>query len=182
MRKIIFQNMISVDGFFEGPNRDISWHNVDAEFNDLAIEFLNSIDLLVFGRVTYDLMAGYWPTKDAIGDDPIIAAKMNSLAKIVVSRTMQKADWNNTRLINDIAEIKKAKEQPGKDIAIFGSSDLALSLIKDGLIDEFRVIVAPVILGSGKTLLQGISDKLDLKLLNTKTFKSGNVLLSYEKR
>ena len=182
MRKIIFQNMISVDGFFEGPNRDISWHNVDAEFNDLAIEFLNSIDLLVFGRVTYDLMAGYWPTKDAIRDDQIIAAKMNSLAKIVVSRTMQKADWNNTRLINDIVEIKKAKEQPGKDIAIFGSSDLALSLLKEGLIDEFRVIVNPVILGSGKTLLQGISDKLDLKLLNTRTFKSGNVLLSYEKQ
>ena len=182
MRKIIFQNMISVDGFFEGPNRDISWHNVDAEFNDVAIEFLNTVDLLVFGRVTYELMASYWPTKDGIRDDPIIAAKMNSLAKIVVSRTMQKADWNNTRLINDIAEIKKTKQQPGKDIAIFGSSDLALSLIKDGLIDEFRVIVAPVILGSGKTLLQGISDKLDLKLMNTKTFKSGNVLLSYEKQ
>ena len=174
--------LVSLDGFFEGPNREIDWHNVDEEFNEFAIDQLNSMDVLLFGRVTYELMASYWPTPAALRDDPIVAGKMNALPKIVVSKTLDKAEWNNTRLIKDhvAEEITKLKQQPGKDMAIFGSSDLAISLTGFGLIDEYRVMVNPVVLGSGKSLFQGIQDRLQLKLVKTKIFRSGNVLLYYE--
>lgn len=174
--------MITVDGFFEGPNREIDWHNVDNEFNDIAIAFLNSIDLLIFGRITYELMAGYWPTPSAITDDPVVAEKMNSLPKIVISKTLKTADWNNTELLNEYnkEEIFKLKNQTGKNIAIFGSSDLALNFLQDNLIDELRVFINPVLISKGKTLLNGLSTRLNLKLLKTQTFKSGNVLLIYE--
>ena len=105
MRKLFAFNMVSLDGFFEGPNRDINWHNVDDEFNQFAIEQTSTVDTILFGRVTYELMAGYWPTPAATTDDPVIADLMNRLPKIVFSRTLQKAEWNNTRLIKDhIAE------------------------------------------------------------------------------
>jgi dihydrofolate reductase len=99
MRKVILANLISVDGYFEGPNRELDWHNVDAEFNEQAGEMLNSVDIILFGRVTYQLMASYWPTPDAIKNDPIIAKKMNSLSKIVFSKTLEKAEWENTKLV-----------------------------------------------------------------------------------
>jgi dihydrofolate reductase len=174
--------MITLDGFFEGPNHELDWHNVDAEFNEFAINQLNEIGVLMFGRVTYQIMASYWPTPDAIKDDPIVTGKMNSMAKIVFSKTLEKAEWNNTRLVRKGApeEILKLKQHPGKDIAIFGSSDLAVTLIPHGLIDEYRIMVNPVVLGSGKPLFKGINGKLSLKLLETKTFKSGNVLLYYQ--
>ncbi|MDR3667931.1 MAG: dihydrofolate reductase family protein [Ignavibacteriaceae bacterium] len=182
MRKVIFQNLISLDGYYEGPNKELDWHNVDSEFNDFAIAFLNSIDTIMFGRVTYQMMAEYWPSSTAIKNDPVIAEKMNTLLKIVFSKSLKKAEWNNTRLINKNVpdEIKKLKQQSGKDIAIFGSSDLALSLIPHDLIDEFRIMVNPFILGNGKSLLKGLKTRLKLKLLNTKIFRSGNVLLYYE--
>ncbi len=101
MRKIYVFNLITLDGFFEGPNRELDWHNVDGEFNEFAIEQLNNSGLLLFGRVTYELMASYWPTELALKDDPIVADMMNSIPKIVFSRTLKKADWNNTRLIKD---------------------------------------------------------------------------------
>jgi dihydrofolate reductase len=174
--------MISVDGYFEGRNREIDWHNVDNEFNEYAISFLNSLDTLLFGRVTYELMAGYWPTEAALSDDPVVADKMNSLEKIVFSKTLKKAGWNNTTLIKkDIAEtVEELKHRQGKDIAIFGSSDLALALLPSGLIDELNIFVNPVILGQGKTLFRGFNTRLSLTLLRTRIFRSGNVLLCYE--
>jgi dihydrofolate reductase len=173
--------MITLDGFFEGPNQDISWHNVDDEFNEFAIDQLNEVDTLLFGRVTYQGMASYWPTEFAISSDPIVARLMNGLPKIVFSKTLDKAEWNNSRLVNEniVEEVLKLKGQPGKNIAIFGSSDLAVTLAEHGLIDEYRIIVNPVFLGSGTSLLKGIKDKLNLKLLKARTFKSGNVLLYY---
>jgi len=181
MRKVFLFNMTTLDGFFEGPNQDISWHNVDEEFNEFAIEQLNEIGTLLFGRVTYQGMASYWPTEHAINDDPAVAGLMNSLPKIVFSKTLDKAEWNNSRLIkeNAIDEVLKLKQQPGKDIAIFGSSDLAVTLAQNGVIDEYRIIVNPVFLGNGTSLLKGIREKLNLKLLNARIFKSGNVLLYY---
>lgn len=181
MREVIFQMMVSLDGYFEGPNREIDWHVVEDEFNAYAIDLLDAVDLLVFGRVTYQLMAGYWPTPDAIENDPVIAAKMNALPKLVFSRTLDHAGWNNTRLVreNPAAELSELKRQPGKDIAIFGSSDLALALIEDKLIDEFRIFVAPVVLGSGKPLLHGIRKRLRLQLARTVVFGSGVVGLFY---
>ena len=173
--------MTSIDGFFEGPNSEIDWHNVDDEFNKYAIDFLNTLDTLVFGRKTYELMASYWPTENAAKDDSIIAEKMNSLSKIVYSTTLEKIEWNKTKLIkaNIADEIARQKLRQCRDLAIFGSSDLALALIPQGLIDEYRIIVNPVFLGKGKTLLSGLDTRLKLKLIFTKTFRSGNVLLCY---
>lgn len=182
MRKLILFNMVSLDGFFEGPNHDINWHNVDEEFNEFAIEQLNTIDSLVFGRVTYELMASYWPTNEALTEDPVIASKMNNLPKIVFSKTLSGVDWQNSRLVKGDAarEISKLKKKSGKDLIIFGSADLAASLIKSNLIDEFRVMVSPILLGKGIPLFKGIHEKLNLKLLKTRTFSSGNVLLYYQ--
>jgi dihydrofolate reductase len=182
MRKLIFFMLTTLDGFYEGPNKEIDWHNVDEEFNEFAIEQLNSVDVLLFGRVTYELMASYWPTPAATTNDPIVADKMNSLPKIVFSKTLSSVEWQNTRLVkeNIAEEISKLKQQPGKDLIIFGSSDLAATLIQHGLIDEYRIMVNPVVLGNGKSLFKGINHKLNLKLLKTKTFRSGNVLLYYQ--
>ena len=111
MRKIIVQEMTTVDGFFAGPNGEIDWHRVDAEFNEYATQFLDTIVTLMFGRVTYDMMASYWPTSAALEDDPHVAEKMNNLSKIVFSKTVDKATWNNSKMFSEINvdEIKKMK-------------------------------------------------------------------------
>jgi dihydrofolate reductase len=182
MGKIIVFNLTTLDGYFEGPNHEIDWHHVDDEFNEFAIDQLNTADTLLFGRITYELMAMYWPTPTAIKDDPIVANKMNSLPKIVFSKTLSHVDWQNTKLVNEnfAEEVSKLRKRPGKDVFIFGSSNLAVSLIPHGLIDEYRIMVNPVFLGTGKPLLKGIHNRLELKLIKTKTFKSGNVLIYYE--
>ena len=182
MRNLFAFNMVTLDGFFEGPNQDISWHNVDAEFNQFAIEQTSTVDTILFGRRTYEVMASYWPTEAAINDDPAVARLMNSLRKIVFSKTLQKAEWNNTKLIKDNIEeeILKLKGQLGKDIAVFGSADLLSTLIQMDLIDEHRIMVNPVILGSGNPLFKNINDKHKLQFVNVKTFRSGNVLLYYQ--
>src|SRR5258706_5790319 len=125
MRKVIFFMLTSVDGFFEGPGHNIDWHNVDEEFNDFAIDQLNHTGVLLFGRVTYEMMAGYWPTPEAKAADPEVAGAMNALQKIVVSTTLDSADWENTRLIKDnvAEEVGKLKQQAGKDMIVMGSSD-----------------------------------------------------------
>lgn len=181
MRKLIFFMLTSLDGYFEAPGSDISWHNIDEEFNDFAIEQLDSAGGLLFGRVTYEMMAGYWPTPEALADDPVVAGRMNSLPKVVFSKTLPAAGWQNTRLVQDnfLAEVTQLKQQPGKDLFIFGSSDLAVSLMQYNLIDEFRIMVNPIVLGGGKSLFQGIQNKFGLNLLRTRQFKSGNVLLYY---
>src|SRR5215470_7634789 len=105
MRKLKFFMMVSLDGYYQRPNGDIDWHMVDEEFNDFAIEQLNEVGTLVFGRVTYEGMASYWPTPDAIANDPAVAGMMNAIPKVVFSTTLDKADWNNTRLIKNAAEM-----------------------------------------------------------------------------
>jgi dihydrofolate reductase len=181
MRKIIFQMMVTLDGFFEGANKDITWSSVDDEWNDYAGDLLSSIDALLWGRTTYELMAAYWPTSSAIADDPIIAGHLNRIPKVVFSTTLQKVEWNNTRLVtnNAVEEVAKLKAQAGRNLAV-GGSDLAVSLIKANLIDDYRIFVNPVVLGAGKTLLRGIHEHLRLKLLTTRVFKSGLVGLYYE--
>ena len=173
--------MVSVDGCFEGPEKEIDWHNVDEEFNDYTVILLNKVDALLFGRVTYQLMEGYWPSPSAIKNDPVVAGKMNDLPKIVFSKTMANVKWKNTRLIkeNIAEEITKLKQAPGKDMAIFGSSNLSLTFIDLGLIDEYRIMINPVILGKGKSLFQGLDRTLNLKFIEARTFNSGNVMLYY---
>lgn len=180
MRKLFSFNMVTVDGYFEGPNHDINWHHVDSEFNDFAVAQLNEIDTLVFGRVTYQLMAAYWPTPVARENDSMVADLMNHAAKIVVSRTLDKAEWENSRVVKDnIAdEIARLKHQPGKDMAVFGSANLLSTLMSLNLVDEHRIMVTPIILGGGTPLFKP-EDKIDLRLLSARPFKNGNVLLRY---
>ena len=182
MRKLFAFNMISLDGFFEGPDHDINWHNVDNEFNDFAIEQTSAVGALLFGRVTYQLMESYWPTPAALKDDPEIAGLMNNLPKIVISKTLEKAEWNNTRIIKDNiqGEILNLKKQPGKDLAVFGSANLLSALMQMDLVDEHRVIVNPLLLGQGTPLFKRMGDRINLRLLKSRTFQSGNILLCYE--
>ena len=182
MGKIVAFDMVTVDGFFEGPDRDISWHNVDQEFNEFAIQQLNSVDLLLFGRITYEMMASYWPGPAAIQDDPVVAKLMNSKPKIVFSRTLDGAVWNNTRLIktNISRELSELRKKSGKELIIFGSANLTASLADLGLVDEYRIMVNPVILGKGRSLFEGFKQKTIMKLLTVRTFSNGNVLLCYQ--
>ena len=140
---------------------------------------LDHVDAILMGRVTYELMAAYWPS--AGEDDPVIAARMNSLPKIVFSRTLDKAEWNNTRLIKeDIAEeVAELKRQPGKDLVLFGSATVLNTLMRLELIDEYRLIVNPVVLGQGKPLFQDVGARLELQLMKTRVLDSGNVILYY---
>jgi dihydrofolate reductase len=182
MRKVILSNLVTLDGFFAGPNGELDWFIVDEEFNEYANELLRNVDTLLFGRVTYQLMADYWPSSSATTDDPIIADRMNNLPKIVFSKTLQNVEWKNTRLIkeNIAEEISKMKQQPGKDMVIFGSGSIVSTFMQLGLIDEYRIIVNPVVLGNGKPLFKGIKDKHNLKLLKTRVFGSGVVILYYQ--
>ncbi|HEX2374642.1 MAG TPA: dihydrofolate reductase family protein, partial [Actinomycetota bacterium] len=138
-------------------------------------------DLLLFGRKTYEGMASYWPTPAAREDDPAVAELMNTLPKIVVSTTLTSADWSNTRLVNEnvAEEIAKLKQEPGKGLAVMGSPSLTVSLLGMGLVDELRVMVHPVLLGGGRSLFQSIDGRRSLELRQTRTFSSGNVLLTY---
>ncbi len=173
--------MVTLDGFFEGVNHNVSWHNIDTEFNEFAIAQRNEIGTLLFGRVAYQMMASYWPTAEAIKNDPVVPDLMNRMPKIVVSKTMTAAEWNNTKLIKDrmADEISKLKKQSGQNLAICASANLMSTLMRLDLIDEHRVMVNPVILGTGTPLFQ-TRDKLNLRLIGTRAFGNGKVWLRYE--
>lgn len=181
MRKLFLFMMVSLDGYFEGPDHDLSWHNTDEEFVRFAIEQLDTIDTILFGRRTYDMMAEFWPSKQAIETDPETAERMNEISKVVFSRTLENVTWENSRLgSTDVRdEVMELKQAPGKDIAVFGSSNLCLSLLEDNLLDELRIMVNPVIIGAGTPLFAGINHRTQFKLANTREFASGNVLLTY---
>jgi dihydrofolate reductase len=191
MRSIHLFVMLSLDGYFEGPDHDLSWHNVDDEFNKFAIEQLKETGLILFGRRTYQLMEGYWP-KAAIDaetsrDDREIARLINNTDKIVFSRTLdsvqETGNWKNVKLRRkvDPVEIRRLKEMPGRDIWI-GTSDLAVSFIKEDLIDEYRFMINPVVLGEGTRIFQGLDHRLDLELTKTRRFESGKMLMYYRPR
>ncbi len=184
MRKVIMFNLITLDGYFEGPNKwDISWHRVDDEINDFSIKQLDNAGGLLFGRVTYQGMASYWPSPEGFKDDPIVAGKMNSISKYVFSKTLDKVDWNNTQLIkgNAVQEMTRLKNQAGNNLLLFGSADLAQTFTKNNLIDEYRLMVNPVVLGKGNPLFIENGSMLKFNLIDTKIFHNGNVLLSYRR-
>ena len=191
MRSIHLFATLSLDGYFEGPNHDLSWHNVDDEFNKYAIEQLRETGLILFGRRTYQLMESFWP-KAAVDpetspDDREIARLINNTEKIVFSRTLEGVreteNWKNVKLRRkvDPVEIRRLKEMPGKDIGL-GTSDLAVSFIKEDLIDEFRFMINPVIIGGGTRIFQGLDHRLDLELTKTRRFQSGKMLMHYRPR
>jgi dihydrofolate reductase len=182
MRRLTVFNLVTLDGYFAGKGGDISWHNVDKEFQELANAASNSGNTLLFGRVTYELMAGFWPTPEAIRTDPIVAAGMNKAEKIVFSRTLDKVEWNNTRLVKSdmIAEVRNLKQGSGKDLTVLGSGSIVSQLAQEGLIDEYQILLNPVVIGKGKTMFEGVRDRFSLRLTKTRVFGNGNILLQYE--
>ena len=179
MRNVIFSIMISLDGYFEAAGEGwekIDWHRADDQWEDYSVELLGQIDTLLFGRRTYEGFAEFWPTQDSE-----VARLLNAIDKVVFSTTLSEAAWNGTRLVRDHVpeEVAKLKAQPGKDIAIFGSADLAATLTQHGLIDEYRIAINPVALGGGTALFREGAERLNLRLLDTKTFRSGIVELRY---
>ncbi|MFI0445855.1 dihydrofolate reductase family protein [Actinomadura sp. 6N118] len=181
MRKVFSFISVSVDGYHEGAKGELDWHNVDEEFNAFAIEQLDAADTLVFGRATYEVMASYWPTKEAREGDPEVAARMNDSAKVVVSRTLGASEWARTRVVRDVSAIAELKLEAGREIAVLGSSALTASLLRHGILDELRLMVMPVALGEGRSLFGG-ADRVALELLDTRRFASGNTLLTYRPR
>jgi dihydrofolate reductase len=181
MGKLSVFNLVTLDGFIAGMGGDISWHRVDEEFQELANEKSNSGNTLLFGRVTYELMAAYWPTPEAIKNDPIVAKGMNTATKIVFSRTLEEAIWNNTLLLRDdlLPEVRKMKAQSGPDITILGSGSIVSQLTQAGLIDEYTLLINPVVIGKGKTMFEGVHGPLSFKLTKTLSFGNGNVLVNY---
>ncbi len=185
MRKIFLFMMASLDGYMEGPDHDLSWHNVDDEFNAFAIKQLDEAGALIFGRRTYELMAGFWPKyKRKPGDsNAVVADKMDELPKIVFSKSLDSVawseKWDNISLLKNVKDIAELKKQPGKDLAVLGSNNLCVSLLRSGLLDELRIMVNPVVIGAGTPLFEGLGRKQEFKLMKTRVFNSGNVLLYY---
>jgi dihydrofolate reductase len=185
MRKLIVFNNVSLDGYFTGVNGDLSWvdkNKQDAEWNAFVEDNAKGGGMLLFGRITYEMMAGYWPSPLAMENDPVVAEHINNLPKVVFSRTLDKPTWNNTKLVKgDIAtEVRKRKEEKGSDMVILGSGSIVSQLTQEGLIDEYQIVVNPVAIGKGRTVFEGIKENLSLKLIKARTFKNGNVLLYYE--
>jgi len=182
MRKLMAFDHLTLDGYFTDASNDMRWaHNQDAEWNAFAEENAGAGGVLVFGRITYELMVSYWPTQDAIKNAPRLAERMNGLPKVVFSRTLDKVSWSNSKLVKgDLpAEIRALKSQPGKDLVILGSGSIVSQLTQENLIDEYQLVVNPVVLGKGRTLFEGVQKKLSLKLTATRSFGNGNVLLRY---
>jgi dihydrofolate reductase len=184
MGKLIAYNFVSLNGYFKGPKEDISWAKPGSkEESEFAAGNLKSGAALIFGRVTYEMMASYWPTPEALKNDRMIAEGMNKADKIVFSKTLKKAEWNNTKIVKGdiIEEIKKMKQSPGKDMTILGSGSIITQFADHDVIDEYQIMVHPIALNGGTAIFKDIEHKLELKLTSTKAFKSGVVLLCYER-
>ncbi len=185
MRKLGVFNTVSVDGYFTDANGNMSWaHNAraDAEWDAFVSGNASGGGMLLFGRITYDLMASYWPTPMAAKNMPTVAEGMNRMPKAVFSRTMGVASWNNTKLVKgDLAtKVRKLKSETGPNMVILGSGSIVSQLAQEGLIDEFQIVTAPLALGAGRTMFDGVKNKLRLNLTNTRSFGNGNVVSWYE--
>jgi len=185
-RKIIVFNLVSLDGYFAGVDGNIDWHQVDDEFNQFAIEQTSQFGGIIFGRTTYKIFEEYWPVvlKDpkTSDDDRKIAQIIDDTWKIVFSKSLKEVTWKNSKLCSEIdpEEVKSWKQYDGKDMVIFGSGTIVQQFINLGLVDEYRLLVNPIILGDGKPMFENVKDKHKLQLITTRTFKNGNVLLCYQ--
>jgi dihydrofolate reductase len=177
-------NSVSLDGYFTDASNDMSWAHAggdDAEFQKFVAGNAKGESTLVFGRVTYQMMASFWPTPQAAQMMPDVAAGMNRARKYVFSRSLKKADWTNTTVLHGdpVQEIAKLKRADGSGLTILGSGGIVKQLAAAGLIDDYQFMVCPVILGSGRTLFDGIPGQPTLKLANSHAFKNGKVFLHY---
>lgn len=183
MRKLIMWNVMTLDGYFEGvKNWDLAFHETvwGTELERLSLEQLKAADFIVYGRVTFEGMAAYWKTAD--GENAEIADLMNRVPKLVFSRTLNSADWNNSTLVktNASAEILKLKAQGNGDMYVFGSANLSETFINDNLYDEYRIVIAPVIAGEGRLLFsRGLSAR-PLSLISSQQLSTGGILVKYK--
>jgi len=183
MAKLSVYNFVSANGYFKGPNDDIAWahQNPSEEQNQFASENAQGGAILLFGRKTYEMMASFWPTPQGEKANAGVSKGMTSGEKIVFSKTLKKADWANTRIINNNLEDEVKKLKRGtKSVTILGSGSIVNQLAAKGLIDEFQIMIHPVAIGHGTSLLSDIGNKIELELINTKSFKNGIVLLYYK--
>jgi len=185
MRKLSSFTQVSLDGYFVDAKGDMSWakpKEVDEEWQSFVGGNAGSGGELLFGRVTYQMMAAFWPSPAAAQMDPKVAGHINALPKIVFSRTLEKAEWNNTRLIkSDLVEgVRRLKQDAGPHLVVLGSGSVVSQLAQAGLVDEFQMVVNPVVLGKGRTPFETVTDRLKLKLARSRTFRNGNVLVCYE--
>ena len=182
MARVVVFNMQSIDGCFSSLNGDMSWaHAEDDEWQDFTRNNARGGGLLLFGRVTYDMMAAWWPSLAALDAFPVVAERMNGLPKVVFSRTMDRAEWSNTTLVktDPAAEVRRLKKG-SRDMAVMGSGTIVSLLAEEGLVDEFQIVVIPLILGGGKSMFERVQAKHPLRLVGTRSFQNGNVLLRYE--
>jgi dihydrofolate reductase len=183
MRKLIVFNNTTLDGYFTDKNNDMSWaHTSDPEWDAFTAENAKGKAEFLFGRITYEMMASFWPTPFAMENYPDVAKGMNDNPKIVFSKTLDKAEWQNSKLVkgNLTDEVKKLKEGSGSDILIFGSGAIVSQLTDAGLIDEYQIVIHPLVLGSGRTMFDGVKEKVKLKRIKERGFKNGNILLYYQ--
>jgi dihydrofolate reductase len=187
MRKVTVFNHVSVDGYFVDGNGEMSWaHRKEAEQDPEWKEFVEGNaglgGTLLFGRVTYEMMASYWPTPQARQQEAAIAEGMNKLPKIVFSKKLDKVTWQNTKLVKSdpAGEVKKLKNEPGESLVLMGSGTIITQLARENLIDEYQLVVVPIVLAKGRTMFDGRDKKVDLMLTKTRAFRNGNVLQCYE--
>ena len=187
MRKLSVFNQVSVDGYFKTSSGDLGWahqNDDDPEFKDFIAGNAVGGGMLVFGRTTYEMMTSFWPTPIAAEQFPVIAKQMNSLPKIVFSKTLKKVSWNNTKHVKGdlVAEVRRMKKDPGEEIVILGSGSIVSQLAQADLIDEYQLLVVPIVLGEGRTMFQGSKKTLNLSLAKMRTFRNGRVFSVYVPR
>lgn len=196
-RRIVMFNRVSADGYFAAPDGNLNWVVPDAEVDRAGAEGIPLTDAIMFGRKTYEMFEKFWPHVGKGSTPPsdphapgrqspellAFAKVLNESPKIVFSRTLESANWQNSKLVREVdpSEIEAMKREPGKNIIIFGSGAIVSALTKHGLIDEYHFVVCPVLLGGGKTLLNDVGKAANVKLVDSKTFPSGNVSLRYER-
>jgi dihydrofolate reductase len=179
MRRIIIDSVISLDGYFAGPQDEIDWFVFDEQSQELSRDVLRRVDTILYGRVTYEGMAEYWSA--STDHDPFITRRLNELPKIVFSNTLRKAAWRNSTVVkaDPVEYLTKLKKGPGGDLAVLGSGSLVSQLLRADLIDEYQIRVQPVVLGAGRPLFTDENHRHHLKLVKAKAFKSGVVSLQY---
>lgn len=197
-RRVVATTFVTLDGYMVGPDEDMSWaiEGFDPEMQaDIAESMSRGSGVFVFGRVTYEIFAAYWPNAvpydegdeliPAEGrEDPRIIAALDDTPKVVFSRTLEQVEWSNTRIVDDGLEdeIRKLKEQPGKPVSIQGSASIVQALARADLIDEYNLYVHPVLLGAGKPLFASAAERQDLELARIKPYANGVVAMTYERK
>lgn len=181
MRTVASFIMTSLDGYYEGPNGELDWSTVGAEFDDFAVRQLDEADTLGFGRATYEHMAAYWPTEHAAANDPAVTTRMNGKDKLVFSKTLKDAGWSGTTVVRGeaAAQLPAITAAAGKEVLVLGSAQLTANLATAGVLDELRIMVCPIALGGGRSLFEGVKQRVSLTLFRVRQFDSGNVLLTY---